>query len=252
MDSLKAVPSPKIDIELNLSRRSLPLTHSPSRGSDFSKAKSSLCGRCASLNSRFLLQEEDVRERLQSYSKFVVVRHPLERLLSAYRNKFASTSADAKMFKKYYAVRMMRFSRNGSADVPESGEGMTFAEFLAFLGSAPSPASFQEHWGLYVNLCHPCAIAYDFIGRYESLEEDSNRILREIGAPSWLSFPPFEPSKTAQNLRRALQNVSEAARTRLVLRYEPDFLLFGYNETFPSVEWRNRTQKLSASLVATL
>ncbi|RXG55946.1 Carbohydrate sulfotransferase 14 [Armadillidium vulgare] len=149
----------------------------------------------------YIPKDLEVREMLETYKKFMIVRHPTERLLSAYKDKFLSNSPDAKVFKRVYAVPMMRYSRNTSKNIPLTGNGMKFTEFLSYILSQ-NPQTLQEHWKSYFHLCHPCAMDYDFVGKYETLEADSNQILKNINAPPDLRFPPFKKSKTGEQLKQ--------------------------------------------------
>ena len=165
---------------------------------------------------------------MKNYTKFVFVRHPLERLLSAFKNKFESDTPDAANFKRGYAVEMMRFSRD-EKDIPKTGNGMEFWEFLNFLSSTESQW-YQEHWALYNNLCHLCSIDYDIIGKYESLEDDSNYVLDIIGASSKLRFPKFVPSKTTENLIKYYNKVPNSIKSRILDIFNIDFEMFEYNK----------------------
>ncbi|KAB7497840.1 Carbohydrate sulfotransferase 11, partial [Armadillidium nasatum] len=169
----------------------------------------------------------EVREMLETYKKFMIVRHPTERLLSAYKDKFLSNSPDAKVFKRVYAVPMMRYSRNTSKNIPLTGNGMKFTEFLTYILSQ-NPQTLQEHWKSYFHLCHPCAMDYDFVGKYETLEADSNQILKNINAPPDLRFPPFKKSKTGEQLKQVINLIPKQLRKKLYNVYKLDFLLFDY------------------------
>lgn len=61
--------------------------------------------------------------RLATYSKVLVVRDPLERLLSAYQDKLHSQAPDSPYFKTRYARPMIQAVRG--VDV-EDGEGLLF------------------------------------------------------------------------------------------------------------------------------
>lgn len=173
-------------------------------------------------------QKKEIILRLKTYQKFLVVRHPVERLLSAYKNKFVSATPDGYAFQRAYAYHMMTFARNTSL-VPPSGAGMTFKEFLSFLVSH-NPAYFQEHWAPYFHLCHPCTISYDFIGVYETLEDDSNQILRKINAPIELKFPTFIPSNTSKDLKQVWKAIPLRLQEAIFHTYFPDYTLFGYKK----------------------
>jgi hypothetical protein len=121
----------------------------------------------------------EIRRRLQTYTKFFFVRHPLERLLSAYRNKFQTANV---RYHINWGNKIARRLRKGPArpkrnDTPV--DDITFAEFVRF--NVEVPHGFDPHWRQITELCHPSVIKYDFIGRYENLEADANKVLKRIG-----------------------------------------------------------------------
>ena len=69
---------------------------------------------------------------------------------------------------------------------------------------------------------------YDYIGKYESLEEDSNFILSSIGAPEYLKLPSRK-SFTRNILPEYYFNLTAEQRIRLLQLYAEDIVLFGYS-----------------------
>lgn len=171
----------------------------------------------------------DVLERLADYTKLMVVRSPLERLVSAYQDKFLSNAYDAAAFKKNYARNMIKAVRG--EDV-ETGDGMQFKEFLQYLSSGyQKPGSFQEHWKPMYDLCHPCSINYDFIAKFSTLEDDSNRILDNViqGIERQrIEFPKVVPSKTPEILEEYLAEIDPALLEAVKRIYMADHEMFGY------------------------
>lgn len=162
------------------------------------------------------------------------VRHPVERLISAYRNKLVVNSTSAADFKKRYGVNILKKYRKGEAahnNISKTGHGVTFAEFVSYLIDKrhDNQESLNEHWAPYVDLCHPCAIKYDIIGKYETLEEDAEFVLRKIGAPPRLHFPPLVASKTSSLVDAHMDTLTPDLRKRLYDTYQLDFKLFEYD-----------------------
>lgn len=65
----------------------------------------------------------------------------------------------------------------------EAGQGVTFKEFILYLlksyKSRNDLESPDQHWRLPRSLCYPCQMKYDFIGKMETLIEDSRYIMKK-------------------------------------------------------------------------
>lgn len=169
------------------------------------------------------------RSILQSYYKFLFVREPFERLLSAYRDKFTrKTNVWKKYAKKVKRSVGLRLGANGSTIADNNGE-ITFQEFVTYLIDVSSKGGrLNEHWRHYESLCHPCNINFDFIGHYETLEDDAPFVLHETGVDQFVSFPPVHFTSTKDDLQRYYSKVPREDIIRLQGIYRRDFEIFGY------------------------
>lgn len=179
----------------------------------------------------------EVLKLTQKYTKFIFVRHPFERLLSAYRNKLEQHYDSSKYFQARFGKYIIKKFRKNPTNVSlTKGDDVTFSEFVSYLLSS-NPNFYNEHWQKMTDLCHPCLINYDFIGKYETLVEDSNFLLRYIGTN--LSFPILhKPSTTRSNLKKYYNTLSKSVIYKLYSIYEMDFRLFGY-DLFNVTDWKN-------------
>ncbi|KAM4795121.1 carbohydrate sulfotransferase 10 [Rhinophrynus dorsalis] len=178
----------------------------------------------------------DVHERLNSYFKFVIVRDPFERLISAYKDKFVHNPRFEPWYKHDIAPTIIRKYRK---DRRESRGGLQFQDFVRYLGDPNHrflDLQFGDHiihWVTYVELCAPCEINYNVIGHHETLEEDAPYILREAGIDKLVSYPAIPPGITNYNRSKVehyFSKVSKRDIKRLYARFEGDFKLFGYKE----------------------
>nr|XP_045584797.1 carbohydrate sulfotransferase 11-like [Procambarus clarkii] len=167
-------------------------------------------------------------KKLNTYTKLLVVRDPYQRLLSAYRDKFEDKGEE--FYIKNYAPVIRTFRQNVSdSRSPKPDTGVTFSEFVSYILSLPK-TSFDEHWRPYQQLCFPCDIHYDVIGKYETLVKDSEHFLRLIGAPETLHFPAYAPSRTSELLQAYMASLSHHQRQGLRKVYEMDFEMFQYRD----------------------
>lgn len=170
---------------------------------------------------------EDIRYRLKHYFKFMFVREPMERLLSAYRNKFGEIQS----YQRKYGVEIIKRYRKGSAkDSSIAGDDVTFAEFVRYLLDE-DVERMNEHWMPVYNLCQPCAVNYNFIGYHENLESDAEFVLQRVGAPPDVHFPQrqtwYKPV-TVETLHYYLCSLPQKLMRELLPKYILDFSLFTY------------------------
>lgn len=175
-------------------------------------------------NFKFLddYPEDEVQRMLKTYFKFVFVREPFERLLSAYLDKFHS--GDPAFHNNFGRKIIRRYRPRGN---PEE-KNVTFDEFLNYVINIGN-GYWNEHWQTYDKLCHPCGIQYDFIGRFENLEEESNFVLSGIKRNSNVSFPHVKPSSTPSKLSFYYSQIPKERLDRVLQIFSGDSEMFGYD-----------------------
>ncbi|XP_043934346.1 carbohydrate sulfotransferase 11-like [Protopterus annectens] len=174
----------------------------------------------------------EINYRLRNYLKFIFVREPFERLVSAYRNKFTRKYNTA--FHKRYGTKIVkRHRRNPTSEALEKGDDVKFNEFVYYLVDPHTQREepFNEHWERVHSLCHPCIIHYDVIGKYETLADDARYVLQLIGADKTVKFPTSSKStRTTDDLTAEFfNNLSPFYQKKLYNLYRMDFLLFNYS-----------------------
>ncbi|XP_068178474.1 carbohydrate sulfotransferase 12-like [Antennarius striatus] len=173
--------------------------------------------------------------KLQHYTKFLFVRDPFVRLISAFRNKFGRPNED--FYRQFGSVMMRRYG-NVSESLPETaaeafaaGIRPTFQQFISYLLDPVTEREsiFNEHWRQVYRLCHPCQVKYDFIGRLETLETDAEHLLKFLEVDDIVHFPSGARNRTATSWERDwFSKIPMRMRRELYQLYEPDFRLFGY------------------------
>ncbi|KAK0146498.1 Carbohydrate sulfotransferase 11 [Merluccius polli] len=174
----------------------------------------------------------EINRRLRSYLKFVFVRDPFERLVSAYRNKFTRPYNTA--FHKRYGTKIIRRHRaDPRPDALEAGDDVSFQEFVQYLVDPRTQREepLNEHWERVHSLCHPCLLHYDVVGKYETLEPDSRAVLGLAGVEGSVRFPTSGKStRTDRDMAaRFFKNISPFLQRKLFNMYRMDFLLFNYS-----------------------
>lgn len=124
------------------------------------------------------LTEDEIRHRLRTYFKFMFSRHPFERLVSAYIDKFTKYNRYTLTFRKRYGRRIQKMYRKKKRP---TGNGVTFSEFVRFLTDTDAKVfSYNPHWASQVRLCQPCLVSYDFIGEWKNFVQDSQYIMKVL------------------------------------------------------------------------
>ncbi|XP_009907098.2 carbohydrate sulfotransferase 9 [Dryobates pubescens] len=180
---------------------------------------------------------EGISRRLNTYTKTIFVRDPMERLVSAFRDKFEHPNS-------YYhpvfgKAIIKKYRQDAEEEALKTGSGVKFREFIQYLLDSHRPIGMDIHWEQVSKLCHPCLISYDFIGKFETLEEDANYFLQLVGAPAELKFPRFKDRHSSDErtspevVRQYLKELSEEERQLTYDFYYLDYLMFNY--TSPAV-----------------
>ena len=127
-----------------------------------------------------------------SYFKFVIVRNPLTRLISAYLDKFVVKPHIRKSFflpKHLKEVVKDVYTRKGL--IPDYKKSISFRQFVEHIESTEDKY-LDGHWKpQYLSLGD---IKFDFIGRFETLTEDFEHIKEKLNITN-ISLPHTNKSK---------------------------------------------------------
>ncbi|KAG7189339.1 hypothetical protein KM043_016992 [Ampulex compressa] len=174
----------------------------------------------------------EIEKKLATYDKLIVVRHPMERLLSAYRNKFEAKHEKSSI---YFQTRFGRkiikkYRPNATEESLLHGDDVTFREFVEFVTDDSENKIRNEHWRPVNELCHPCTVNYNLVSKYESLVEDATEVLERMGVDS-INFParPTNSEPTSNKLEKYYSTLSYKQLRKLVDLYRLDLRLFDYS-----------------------
>ena len=174
------------------------------------------------------LAEYAPRERqamLKTYTTIFYVREPFERLLSAFRDKFETytTSLYSKMGREIIG-KVRKSSENLN-----SNELPSFGEFTEYLSTLPDTPQWDVHWRPSHQVCYPCAIDYDYVGRFETVKEDADHILQQLKLDKMVEFPSFSGSQTSKKLTKYYSQLPRDRIEKIIEIYRTDFEMFNYD-----------------------
>ncbi|KFQ39338.1 Carbohydrate sulfotransferase 9, partial [Mesitornis unicolor] len=166
------------------------------------------------------------KEFLKNYTKVMFTRHPLERLVSAYRDKLLHSEPH---YSTVVADEIRKMFRKNS----NSSEKVSFQEFVNFVIAKP-PSTLDIHWKPMFLLCDPCNINYDILGKYETLGLDSEHVLKVIGAPESLHYPSLKRYSSEKRTNgditlEYLRQLNSEQIEKIKKLYQMDFFLFNYS-----------------------
>ncbi|XP_063804737.1 carbohydrate sulfotransferase 9-like isoform X2 [Pseudophryne corroboree] len=166
------------------------------------------------------------RQLLANYTKVMFTRHPLERVVSAYRDKFLHEDDI------YYSKMIANLIKKAIGKNTNSTEKITFEDFARFIVTE-NPKYRDTHWKPMYHLCDPCNIHYDIIGKFETIKQDADFVLKFIGAPKDLIYPSIkhhanETRTNDQISRNYLESLPPSLYRQLTNVYSIDFSMFQY------------------------
>jgi len=173
----------------------------------------------------FQVQEEDLDMRTLALTttSFSMVRHPFERLVSAYQDKLVDGSDPS-----YFKVKRVINDKYGK---------VTFPNFIKLIllksktkCQSMNHCTLDKHWRPFISRCAFCNIPYKVVARAETFTEDQFY----IGQLAGVHFEQVESHHSSGGSTRDLtrsyfQQLDVKLVERLVGLYQVDLEMFGYS-----------------------
>ncbi|XP_042870722.1 carbohydrate sulfotransferase 12-like [Penaeus japonicus] len=183
------------------------------------------------------------------FFKFLLVRHPFERLLSAYRDKIERANHWSLLqFRKHIlsslspkqietGTKSTAIEQEGEAGIEtnKANEDIpTFSDFLEYiLRPNLTDADFSSHWAPYWQWCSPCTINYTVIAKLETAAGDLEYIWHRVGLHTpespWHNRISLGSSTKPTVLSHYYRQLDPSLIRRVYQRYRPDFEIFQYD-----------------------
>lgn len=119
---------------------------------------------------------------LKKYYKFMMYRHPLQRLASAYRSKverFPLIGLDDNQ-PHYNWLRKAIYSQTHPAEYQDfalnkgtMSVNISFSDFIDYWLTQPEDIRVDEHFRSIFDICQPCRTRFNFYGNFMEFSKDS-------------------------------------------------------------------------------
>jgi hypothetical protein len=169
---------------------------------------------------------------LRNYTKFLVYREPMGRVISDYRQIRTYTTPFREFICKAVVKHQETVTGRKNTD-PNAYKNITYPQFVDYVTRLANNANLYPtldmHWMPIHLLCHPCQLDYDYYIDLErpTVTEDSNAVLKAIGAPEWLHI--YKENSSGNETRQSF--FSQLTRKQFELQrqmYKDDFRIFDY------------------------
>ena len=193
-----------------------------------------------------------------SFTRAVFVRHPFERLASAYKERIATLPKDRIQPEPYYDGIRQRICRQYArfdSTRHRMSKGNPCAEFIPSFEhfvqyilmnteTAAGVARMDGHWKPYTVVCQVCKFQYNFIGRYETFDDDFTFLLKRLNVSDWDNRKRRGASgHTKWQYQQLFSSLSDELICQLKRLYNDDFHFFNYRLE----EYVNRTALICSS-----
>ncbi|KAK4314056.1 hypothetical protein Pmani_014646 [Petrolisthes manimaculis] len=175
---------------------------------------------------------EDMREELlRSYRKVMLARRPDHRLVSTFRDKLEHRTGQERVdFHAYLSWKIKEKFGHVSAQ-------LTFQDFVSYIvqQGEQEEVLLDPHWRSLYQMCNPCVIKYDFIGKFECLVEDISyafKMMKEDDDEEIDDDFPFSsraPATTQSLAHTYLSQLTPHQRLDILSKYLLDYLIFDYS-----------------------
>lgn len=153
--------------------------------------------------------------------KFLIVRHPFERLVHVFREEVEDNLA---------VEFMNNIRKKMTYDSEETDGNVSFKDFVDFIVSKNGKEKFNRLWIPITELCDPCSIKYNYIAHFDTILDDTNIMMKRLSSGA-IEFVKSKDEKDKKNNKLILEyfcDIPISVIHKLNEIYKHDYKLFGF------------------------
>ncbi|UJR07230.1 hypothetical protein I4U23_011518 [Adineta vaga] len=173
------------------------------------------------------------------FTRALFVRHPFERLASAYKERIGTLAKDRIQAEPHYDnVRKMICRRYSRLNFIERNDPCTdyipsFEHFVQYILTGTETtfgiSRMDTHWQPFTVVCQVCKFQYNFIGKYETFNEDFDLLLKRVNVTDWkIEKRRGASGHKTKDYQQLYLSLPDDSICRLKRLYNDDFQLFNY------------------------
>ena len=163
--------------------------------------------------------------RIRNYFNVIMVRHPLDRLVSAYNDKL---NMDI-VYRNRLAPKIIdKYHINVTEEDYDQGKGVSFKMLLQYIKDGGN----DPHWAVYNGMCRPCHVAYHYVMRTETFAPDLGYLIDHKLAGKGHKVKKNNHRSTDMHIHRKLKeydDIEDSVFRAISKHYDIDMRLFGYH-----------------------
>lgn len=177
---------------------------------------------------------DDVKNNFinKDFFNFMVVRHPLRRILSVFRDQILEENCG--ITATTYVPKILYHVNQSTNDIYDELHCVSkyplFSDFLQYVSETDDPT--YDHWANQASYCHLCNLDYTAIVKLEHLE-DSEFAMKYSGLETHAELKPVHETQTGKTdykvLKKYYTEIKCALLQKIINYYQMDFDLFNYD-----------------------
>ena len=186
------------------------------------------------------LSEDEKLFRILRFNRYTIVRHPLERLLSAYIDKIKGPVLKVihpvNYFERLKQEIFKKYCHNEFEVWKQSNRSESYISFTTFLKwiTNENITTINEHFMPQYYNCEPCRMDYHFYGNFKNFSKDAAQILEQFSPSLELLQTSYHPpgKTTSDIMTDYYSQVSKQLKQSLYFKFSIEFDF--YHSLYPS------------------